>query len=90
MAMGRPPAGSRSPNGPPILHEGPGRSDEWKPDYCDSCKVPAASAKLLTFELRLAGKPAGVWTLCEDCWRWRQDRRPILDPDPRSVEENAA
>jgi hypothetical protein len=92
MTMGRPPGrASRSPIGPPILHEGPGRSDDWKPDYCDSCKVPAKSAKLLTFELRMGGKPAGEWTLCEPCWRWRQDQRPVLNPDPLYVaEENAA
>jgi hypothetical protein len=89
MDLGRPRGtDNRSLKGPPILHEGPGRSDKYQPGYCDSCKIPAKAAKLLTFEMRLHGKRAGEWTLCEPCWMWRNDR--MYDPDPRHVEEDAA
>ena len=89
MGRGRP-VGTPRPttvSGPPILHESPGRSDDWKPDYCDSCKVPRSAMKLLTFELRLDGKRAGEWTLCQPCYEWRQGRTPLGNPDPLQLEE---
>ena len=90
MTRGRPPgiAGRTIAPGAPILHEGPGRSDHRRPGYCDSCSVPATSTRLLTFELRLYGKRAGEWTLCQPCYEWR-NRRPF-DPDPLHVDESAA
>lgn len=90
MNMGRPPGRTAlSTQGPPILHGDPGRSDEWRADHCDSCKVPATSEKLLTFRLWSLehGKWAGAWTLCDNCWRWRNDRR--MDPDPLQVDDAA-
>jgi hypothetical protein len=88
MGAGRPPGRTAlATQGPPIYFENPGRSDKWRPQSCDSCSIPAAHAKLLTFELRLHGKAAGVWTLCDKCWNWRNGRP---DPDPRYVGEDAA
>jgi hypothetical protein len=86
--IGRPRgADNRTLDGPPILHEGPGRGDKYKPNHCDSCAVPAANEKLLTFELRYAGKRAGEWTLCGACFAWRNERP---NGDPLHVAEDAA
>lgn len=71
---------SRSLNGPPIAHDDAGRNDEYRPGHCDSCKVPEATEHLLTFELRLGGRPAGAWTLCQKCWQWRNERAVNADP----------
>jgi hypothetical protein len=90
MGAGRPPGRTAlATQGPPIYFEGPGRTDDWRPESCDSCKVPAKSAKLLTFRLWSLEhrKWAGAWTLCMPCWDWRNSRP---DPDPRHVEEDAA
>jgi len=78
---------SRDLNGPPIAYEGSGRDDKWRPNTCDSCKIPDYIEKLLVFELRLHGRPAGAWTLCQKCWEWR-NHRP--DPDPLTLPEVAA
>lgn len=90
MTRGRPVGTARpsAASGPPIEHDGPGRRDSPEPDACDSCKIPERSEKLLTFELRLHGKPAGAWTLCRLCWEWRNppDRQAT---DPLHVDEAA-
>lgn len=93
MVMGRPPGRTAAATqGPPILHEGPGRSDEQRPGYCDSCKVPGEAAPLRTFRLWDVqfAKWAGAWTLCGKCWEWRNTpTRTATDP-LHVEEENAA
>jgi hypothetical protein len=95
MTLGRPSGTPRATKvtDPPILHDPGGRSDDRRPGYCDSCKVPASSTDhgLLTFRLWSAvhGKWAGWWTLCEPCFLWR-NRPEATFTDPLHVEEDAA